>query len=84
MSAPKVTLPCGHCGATGRKEAPQLTATLALVHRARWQSTQALALAAGIKETAMSNRLAELHERGYLDRRGSGSRYSAYEWRRHA
>lgn len=79
--AVKVMLPCGHCDGTGHKEAPKLSRTLAAISPTVWRSTQALAKKLKTQETAMSNRLAELRELGLVDRKGSGARYSPYEWR---
>ncbi len=78
----KVLLPCGHCDGTGRKEAPELSRTLAALSQVAWLSTQTMAKKLRTKETAMSNRLADLRKRGLVERRGSGSRYAPYEWRR--
>lgn len=82
MSRPsKVLLPCGHCYGSGKKEAPELSATLRVVSHARWQATLAIAKLLGLKQGAVCNRLAALLKLGLLDRRGSGSRHSPYEWR---
>lgn len=75
----KVSLRCGHCGGSGRKEAPKLTETLALLSRQRlyWLSTQRVAGMLGIGETNAANRLAELHKLGLVERRGN----KPLEWR---
>lgn len=70
--AVKVMLPCGHCDATGQKEAPKLTETLALVaaNPKAWFPTQELAAAADTTGENMANRLAELLRLGLVERRG--------------
>lgn len=84
LEANRVLLPCGHCDGTGRKEAPKLTKTLDAVSKAQWRSTYELSRVLGVSETNMANRLAELRELGLLQRRGSGVRWSPYEWKRKA
>lgn len=68
----KVMLPCGHCDATGQKEAPKLTETLGLLvmNPRAWFPTQELAGAADVTGENMANRLAELLRLGLVERRG--------------
>ena len=75
----KVSLPCGHCAGSGRKEAKKLTETLELLSRQRthWLSTQRVAGILAIGETNAANRLAELHKLGLVERRGN----KPLEWR---
>jgi hypothetical protein len=74
----RVTLPCGHCGGTGQKEAPELTRTLESVSFSQWRSTQFIARELVIGETNAANKLRELMGLGFVERRGG----KPYEWRR--
>lgn len=73
-------LPCGHCGGSGKKCAPELTSTLKLMGRS-WVETLEVARRLGLKQGAACNRMADLLKLGLVERRGSGSRHSPYEWR---
>jgi DNA-binding IclR family transcriptional regulator len=74
-------VPCGHCSGEGRVLHHRATEMLAHVDRG-WKSTGALAKKMGIGTTNAANIAALLLELGWVQRRGSGSRHSPYEWSR--
>lgn len=73
------TIPCANCRGSGRVPMPPSYAeTLSRVTH-EWQATRVIC---GCQRghTAVCNRLAWLHERGFVDRRGNGGRLG-FEWR---
>jgi hypothetical protein len=79
---PEVYVKCCWCNGSGRIAHPRRTQMYRLICSRPWSSTPGLAKAMGIGLCNAANVAAALHRDGYVTRRGSGSRFSPYEWSR--
>lgn len=72
---------CRHCLGEGRTVHGRGSEMLRLIHETPWISTPELAKKMRIGGTNASNVAALLADLDLVERRGSGSRHSPYQWR---